>query len=212
MDFQTELQKLIDEETSPPLDPIIEIAKAQATVLGEIKKREENISLQVEEIYDIVKESDENAQKVKSMENKYLIDDVVEPEVEKEIKYYNSLPIEFNDFIDLPELSDGEIQLVCTAKTPADPVKNWLPSYDFLICKGSEKVGNINLRIGYGGGPFNSNCYYGGQIGYGVDEEYRGKGFAGRACKLLEPVAKAHGMTKLLVATNAKKHCFHQSL
>jgi tagatose 1,6-diphosphate aldolase len=132
------------------------------------------------------------------------MDDKIEPEVEKEIAYYNSLPIEFNGFINLPELSDGEIRLVCTAKTPANPAKNWLPSYDFVICKGSEKVGNINLRIGYGGGPFNSNCYYGGQIGYGVDEKYRGNGFAGRACKLLEPVAKAHGMTKLLVTTDAE--------
>ena len=73
MDFKTELQKLIDEEISPPLDPIIEIAKAQAAILGEIKKREENISLQVEEIYDIVKETDENAQKVKSMEKSKLL-------------------------------------------------------------------------------------------------------------------------------------------
>ena len=74
MDFQAELQKLIDEEISPPLDPIIEIAKAQAVVLEEIKKREENISLQVEEIYDIIKESDENAQKVKSLEkSKWLL-------------------------------------------------------------------------------------------------------------------------------------------
>jgi molecular chaperone GrpE (heat shock protein) len=73
MDFQTKLQKLIDEEISPPLDPIIEIAKAQATLLGEIKKREENISLQVEEIYDIVKESDENALKVKSLEKSKLL-------------------------------------------------------------------------------------------------------------------------------------------
>jgi tagatose 1,6-diphosphate aldolase len=125
-----------------------------------------------------------------------------EPEVEEEMAYYKSLPIVFDGFIDLPELSDGEIHLRCTRKAEADPVKNWLPAYEFLIYKGDEKVGNISLRIGYGGGEFDRNCYYGGQIGYDVDEKYRGNGYAGRACELLIPVAKAHNMTKLLITTN----------
>ena len=124
-------------------------------------------------------------------------------EAGKEIAYYKTLPVVFDDFIVLPELSDGVIHLVCTSKRQAIPEKKYVPAYDFAICKGSEKVGEINLRIGYGGfGPDESSLYYGGQIGYGVDEKYRGNGYAVRACQLLIPVAKAHGMIKLLITND----------
>lgn len=122
-------------------------------------------------------------------------------DVQKEIAYYKSLPIIFDDFIDVPILDDGVIRLVCTEKKSAIPEKKWIPSYTFAICSGSEKVGNLSLRIGYGGGDYDCNCYYGGQIGYGIDEAHRGNGYAGRACKLVAPVAKAHNMTKLLITT-----------
>jgi len=118
-------------------------------------------------------------------------------ETEKEISYYNALPCVFKDFIDVPELSDGVIHLVCTSKTPGNDERKWVPAYRFAICKGSEKIGEIDLRIGYTDG-----LYYGGQIGYGIDEKHRGNGYAGRACQLLKPVADAHGMMKLLITTN----------
>ncbi|MCL2461930.1 MAG: GNAT family N-acetyltransferase [Defluviitaleaceae bacterium] len=124
-------------------------------------------------------------------------------ETHQEIEYYNALPVNFDGFIELPELSDGVIHLVCTAKKPAIPEKKYVPVYDFAVCKGSEKVGGINLRIGYAGfGPDLSSLYYGGQIGYSIDEAYRGNGYAGCACRLLLPVARAHGMKKLLITNN----------
>jgi len=119
-----------------------------------------------------------------------------------EISYYNALPFEFNDFIDVPMLSNGEIYLVCTAKQPGDPIRNWIPGYQFAICKGGEQIGHVSLRIGYGGGPKNDNLYYGGQIGYGIDEAFRGNGYAMEACKLLLPIAHAHKMSKLLITNN----------
>ena len=130
------------------------------------------------------------------------IQESVEEEVQKEIEYYNALPFVFDGFIDVPELNDGVIHLVCTDKKPANPAKKWVPGYDFIVCKGSERVGYIGLRIGYEGGIHGDSLYYGGQIGYGIDEKHRGNGYAVRACRLLAPVAKAHGMTKLLITND----------
>lgn len=44
-------------------------------------------------------------------------------ETHKEIAYYNALPCIFHDFIEVPELSDGVIHLVCTSKNPEIPEK-----------------------------------------------------------------------------------------
>ena len=118
-------------------------------------------------------------------------------DIKKEIAYYNNLPCQFDDFIKVPTLSNGEIYLVCTEKAPANPEKKWVPSYIFAICKDGEKIGSIGLRIGY-----TDSLYYGGQIGYDVDEAYRGHGYAGQACFLLAPVAKAHKMEKLLITND----------
>ena len=118
-------------------------------------------------------------------------------EIRKEIEYYNSLPCEFNGFIDVPALSDNEIYLVCTKKASGNAEEKLVPWYEFAICKGGEKIGGVNLRIGYTDG-----LYYGGQIGYNVDEAYRGKGYAAEACRLIVPVAKAHKMEKLLITNN----------
>jgi len=118
-------------------------------------------------------------------------------EARREVEYYSSAPCIFDGFIELPELSDGIIHLVCTEKMPYNPETKWVPSYSFMVCKGGEKIGNINLRIGY-----SESLYYGGQIGYGIDEKYRGSGYAVRACRLLLPVIKAHGMKKILITND----------
>jgi len=120
-----------------------------------------------------------------------------EAAVPDEIAYYNAMPYKFDDFITVPTLTDGEIFLVCTEKFPAEPERNIVPSYIFIICKGGEKIGGINLRIGY-----SERLYYGGQIGYGLYEAHRGNGYAVAACRLIAQVAKAHGMEKLLITNN----------
>jgi RimJ/RimL family protein N-acetyltransferase len=119
-------------------------------------------------------------------------------DIQKEMAYYNALPVEFNGFIDFNEMIDGDIYLVCTEKKPALPEKKFVPAYEFAVCRGGEKIGHINLRTGYTDG-----LYYGGQIGYGIDERFRGNGYAAAACRLLAPVVKAHGMKKLLI-TNSR--------
>jgi Acetyltransferases, including N-acetylases of ribosomal proteins len=123
-------------------------------------------------------------------------------ETHNEIAYYNALPVVFDDFMDVPTLSDGEIALVCIAKSPANPEMKYVPAYQFAVCKAGEQIGEVNLRVGYAGGFNWHSLYYGGQVGYSINESHRGHGFAIRACRLLAPVAKFHGMEKLLITNN----------
>ena len=66
MDFEAELKKLLAAEENLPIDPLSELTLAQVKVLDSISKRNTDISIQVEEIYDIVKDADENAREVKN--------------------------------------------------------------------------------------------------------------------------------------------------
>jgi len=120
---------------------------------------------------------------------------MVEKEIAQEIAHYNALPYEAEVFMDGPKLSCDAISLICVKITPALPEKKWVPAYffDVLKCNG-DKVGEVTLRIGYTDG-----LYYGGQIGYAIDEAHRGNGYAAQACRLLASVAKFHKMTKLLI-------------
>ena len=120
-----------------------------------------------------------------------------EYDTQQDIAAYNTLPVNFDGFISMPQLSNNEIFLVCTKKQEADSAKGRVPSYSFAICKQGEQIGNINLRIGY-----SARLYYGGQIGYEIYEEYRGNSYATQACSLLAPVARAHGMQKLLITND----------
>lgn len=116
-------------------------------------------------------------------------------DVRKEFQSYLNWPVEFNGFDYLPELREGDMDLICTKTIPADPERNWVPAYHFDILVDNKKVGFIDLRIGY-----NEGLYYGGNIGYAIDEAYRGHNYAGRACRLLPSVAKIHGMKKLIIS------------
>jgi len=112
------------------------------------------------------------------------------------IEAFVALPYEFNGFIDA-HLSNGEIYLECTKQSPADPVKKHVPAYHFDIKKGEEKIGTIDLRIGYTEG-----LYYGGNIGYGIEEAHKGNGYAVEACKLVATIAKGHGMHTVIITND----------
>ncbi len=93
---------------------------------------------------------------------------------------------------DLP--ADGELSLVCAKAKSADPDKGHVPAYAFDICLAGAPIGHISLRIG-----MSDRLYYGGHIGYDVQEAHRGHGYAARACALLLPVLRYHGFTQVLI-------------
>ena len=98
-------------------------------------------------------------------------------------------------FYPVDDLRDGEIFLNLKRTAEAQPEKRWLPAYYFDICLLSgEKIGFCDLRIGH-----NDKTYIGGNIGYGIDEAYRGHHYAAKACDLLFRQARKHGMDHLFI-------------
>lgn len=101
-------------------------------------------------------------------------------------------------FLNTDFLRSDEIQLVLERTAEADPAKNWLPAYHFSICvPDGTKTGTCDLRIGH-----NESVYYGGNIGYRVEEPYRGHHYAGKACLLLFELARRHGMEYVIITCN----------
>jgi tagatose 1,6-diphosphate aldolase len=103
------------------------------------------------------------------------------------------------EFEDFNYLTDGEIDLIIDEKAPADDKKGYVPAYKYKITLhgSSESIGNIDIRIGN-----NENLYYGGHIGYRIDEPYRGNNYASKACSIIKLVAAAHGMDRLIITCN----------
>jgi tagatose 1,6-diphosphate aldolase len=98
----------------------------------------------------------------------------------------------------LPPLVDGELELHLVERTLGDPVRRYVPAYRWEIRVRGVRAGGISLRLG-------DNEYlqkYAGNIGYGVDHDFRGHHYAARACKLVLGVAKDHGFKVLWITCN----------
>jgi predicted acetyltransferase len=97
-------------------------------------------------------------------------------------------------------LTDGEIDVILHEKYGGDDLKGFSPEYKFkILLHGSDTViGHINLRIG----NTEKIIKYVGHIGYGIDEHYRGKKFAAKACRLVKEVAKDNGLDKIIITCN----------
>lgn len=99
-------------------------------------------------------------------------------------------------FFDTSFLKDEEISLVLERTAAANPERGWVPAYYFAIRnKDGAKIGECDLRVGH-----NENTYYGGNIGYSINEEYRGHHYAGKACLLLFELAKLHNLDYLIIS------------
>ncbi|HVJ20434.1 MAG TPA: GNAT family N-acetyltransferase [Polyangiaceae bacterium] len=96
------------------------------------------------------------------------------------------------------ELRFDDVVLHLERDAPAEPAKNWLRALHYAIHAGSERVGTIDLRLGY----TTSLVLYGGHIGYGVEPPHRGRHFAGKACRALAPLAAAFGLDTLWITCN----------
>lgn len=98
-------------------------------------------------------------------------------------------------FYSTEDLKDGELVLKLIKTCEAQPQKGWVPAYYFEIClQEGTVIGSCDLRIGH-----NEKTYIGGNIGYRIEEAYRGHHYASKACFLLFKQARKHGMKKLFI-------------
>ena len=98
------------------------------------------------------------------------------------------MSFQFNSRFDC--LGGGGFTLRIREKAEGDGVL--LPFYYYDILADGTPVGKISIRIGD-----NFHAYYNGHIGYEVDPEFQGHGYARRACELVLDVARFHGMKRL---------------
>ncbi len=99
------------------------------------------------------------------------------------------------DFYPVDDLKNEEIMLRLDRTSEAQPEKGFVPAYHFDIClTDGTGIGKCDLRIGH-----NERLYYGGNIGYRIDEAHRGHRYAAKACGLLFRLARKHGMEYVLI-------------
>jgi predicted acetyltransferase len=93
-------------------------------------------------------------------------------------------------------------------REPGDPARNRVPIYHFwmrlwpLANSPVLMAGSISLRVG---DTADIQMYF-GHVGYGVYPPARGRHLAERACRLLLPLARRHGLNPLWITTDPDNH------
>lgn len=100
------------------------------------------------------------------------------------------------DFLDVALPPDGDLQLVLAERTPAGKNAWGVPAYSFRMqAPDGHYMGRIRLRVGWS----EEVIRYAGHVGYTVEPADRGHRYAERACRLIVPLAKRHGMASLWI-------------
>ena len=67
--------------------------------------------------------------------------------------------------------------------------------FDIYLNSISIAIGKISIRVGH-----NEHSYINGNVGYEIDEPFRGNGYAKLAVKMTYSVARFHGLTHLIIS------------
>ena len=124
-------------------------------------------------------------------------DGVIEPFARFQLLRQEWFPITRSvPFDDVEIIAGPIIDLHCSCIIDANPQKGYVPAYCFEMTLHNQwqAFGRIDLRLGY-----NENIYYGGNIGYGIQQAFRGHGYAREACAMLQPLIRRHGMRRVII-------------
>ncbi|RPI79774.1 MAG: GNAT family N-acetyltransferase [Desulfobacteraceae bacterium] len=104
-------------------------------------------------------------------------------------------------FFNPGKLIADDLELILTKKSPADPVKGYVPEYEFEMRQIGKPtaIGSIRLRIGSA-----PKLRYPGHIGFEVNENYRGHRYAAQSCQLIFSLARAHGLSAVWLTVDPK--------
>lgn len=98
-------------------------------------------------------------------------------------------------FLDPGPLVDGDLALRLARTTERDAAQEHVATYHFEMLVSGQLAGDIRFRAE---NDFDIETWA-GNIGYRVAPEFRGRRLAGRSCRLLLPLAAAHGFTSLWI-------------
>lgn len=97
-------------------------------------------------------------------------------------------------------LQDREIKLVLREHRDRDPVTGYVAEdrLGIVLIATGEEVGYLNFRLE----DTESLRLYGGHIGYGVHEQFRGHHYAAKATKLALQIGRDLGWSDLIITCN----------
>lgn len=108
---------------------------------------------------------------------------------------YGTAPERKKMILEADPLKTEEISLRQVELAPDDPQRKWDPAFHFdILDRAGVQIGGCNLRLGH-----SEALYYAGNIGYQIDEPYRGHHYAGKACELLFQLARRQGMEYVII-------------
>ena len=114
-------------------------------------------------------------------------------------------PLIDSTFVSFGNLAHGNVHLKLKEKQSAEMRDDKTLAYLFDVASDGLSVGGIHLRLGW-----SLPYYYAGQIGYWIDEPFRGKGFAAAACLSLFPLILLHGYKKIVIGTDENNLASHR--
>jgi predicted acetyltransferase len=102
----------------------------------------------------------------------------------------------------LGEARDGSLRLSLDAIYSVTSSPWAVPAYRFHIFADESRAGTISLRIGND----DRLVRFAGHIGFSVDPPFRGQRLAGRAVRLLLPLAASHRLDPVWLGCNPDNH------
>ena len=92
---------------------------------------------------------------------------------------------------ELPPPPEGltfrDVRLLFIQLIPGDPARSFVPAYQFRILLADDtNIGHLNFRVG----DTDHVRLCAGHIGYGIQEPFRGHGYARQACQAVAPFVR----------------------